>query len=74
MKILHLATSKDGGAGIAASRLNSSLVAAGHDSVLLTLDDVSRFGSIKKVKNLFLRKFFTLYNGLNTLFLFQKKN
>jgi glycosyltransferase involved in cell wall biosynthesis len=36
MKILHLATTTSGGAGIAARRLNSALVESGLDSVLLT--------------------------------------
>ena len=36
MKILHLATTTSGGAGIAARRLNSALVESGLDSFLLT--------------------------------------
>ncbi len=36
MKILHLATTTSGGAGIAARRLNSALIESGLDSVLLT--------------------------------------
>jgi glycosyltransferase involved in cell wall biosynthesis len=66
MKILHLATSKSGGAGIAVSRLHTALIAEGHDSVLVTLDEIPYSGSFLRIKNLLIRKIFTLVNTLNT--------
>ena len=45
MKVIHLATSKHGGAGIAAARLSSALNSIGIESELLTRFD---YGNLKK--------------------------
>jgi len=66
MRILHLATSGSGGAGIAASRLHSALVASGHESIFLTLRQHESRGLVKKSSYFLLRKIFTFLNKLNT--------
>ena len=48
MKILHLSTSLNGGAGIAASRLNCSLIDQGIESKIFSLDG-SRAGTSKEI-------------------------
>jgi glycosyltransferase involved in cell wall biosynthesis len=66
MRILHLATSKHGGAGIAAVRLHDALIAEGYDSSLITLEEVSRGESAGRIRHLLARKFYTLINKVNT--------
>ncbi len=66
MRILHLATSGSGGAGIAASRLHSALAASGHESIFLTLRQLESRGLFKKSSYFLLRKIFTILNKLNT--------
>ena len=66
MRILHLATSKHGGAGIAAVRLHDALIAEGYDSSLLTLVDVSKGKSVIQMKHYLIRKIYTLINRMNT--------
>ena len=66
-KIIHLSTSMQGGAGIAARRLHESLLVAGHDSHIVTLDrGVSATKNqllIKRSKKLILvSKIYTLLN------------
>lgn len=63
---MHLATSGSGGAGIAASRLHSALVASGHESIFLTLGQHESRGVFKKSIYFLLRKLFTFLNKLNT--------
>ncbi len=66
MRILHLATSKHGGAGIAASRLNAALIAEGYDSSLFTLEEITNRKSPSKMKHFVFRKLSTLLNQTNT--------
>ncbi len=66
MKILHLATSAGGGAGIAASRLHEAMVLFGQDSTFITLGEVQKRNWFESTKNLVARKIVTLVNYLNT--------
>lgn len=66
MRILHLATSKHGGAGVAAVRLHDALIAEGYDSTLITLEEVRKGLSKIPFKQYLTRKFFTLINQMNT--------
>jgi glycosyltransferase involved in cell wall biosynthesis len=61
LKIVHLATSLSGGAGMAARRLNTSLNIAGHDSLLITIEKrgQSQTSSEKQWKNTKSRKFYS---------------
>ena len=63
---MHLATSRGGGAGIAALRLHEALLANGYDSIFLTLEQLNEGRSLKKRRNYLFRKLFTLINRLNT--------
>lgn len=66
MRILHLATSKHGGAGIAASRLNAALIAEGYDSSLVTLEEISNRKYSSRLKHFVFRKLSTFLNQTNT--------
>ncbi len=66
MRILHLATSKHGGAGIAASRLNAALISEGYESSLVTLEEISSKRSPSQLKHFIVRKLFTVINQINT--------
>jgi len=82
LKIIHLATTTSGGAGIAARRLNSALVAAGVDSILLTgskLNSTTQPNEqivrkrisdlvLSKINTLFQRKFIQKGRYLTTLY------
>jgi glycosyltransferase involved in cell wall biosynthesis len=66
MKILHLATSASGGAGIAATRLHEAMLIYGLDSTLTTLSEKQKGHLLENPKNILTRKIFTLVNQLNT--------
>jgi len=66
MRILHLATSKGGGAGIAAHRLHDALLENGYDSIFLTLEQTNLNQSHKHRIDFVSRKLYTLINKLNT--------
>lgn len=66
MKILHLATSAGGGAGIAATRLHEAMLIYGLDSTLTTLSEKQKGYLVESTKNILTRKMFTLVNHLNT--------
>ena len=61
LRIVHLATSLSGGAGMAARRLNTTLNISGHSSILITLEKwgQSQTSSEKQWKNSKLRKFYS---------------
>jgi glycosyltransferase involved in cell wall biosynthesis len=65
MKILHIASYKTGGAGIASLRIHKKLIEEGFSSRIIFLDDLS-----KNFFKLFLNKLFNFFNK----YLFQNRN
>lgn len=64
-KVLHLSSSIEGGAGIAASRLNQALNEFGVDSRLVTISEVSGIGEItihRGFRRMFLGKLNSLFH------------
>lgn len=80
LKVIHLSSSINGGAGIAAQRLNAALVELGVNSKLLTLSRVNREAQIhvrRTISQFFLGKFNALIAGLvskRTFFSIQSNN
>ncbi len=67
LKVIHLSSSLYGGAGIAAQRLNQSLIGLGINSKLLTLSPVCGEAQIqirRNISQLFLGKLNSLFAGL----------
>jgi glycosyltransferase involved in cell wall biosynthesis len=66
-KVLHLSSSIEGGAGIAASRLNQALNEFGVDSRLVTISEVSGIGEItihRGFRRMFLGKLNSLFSRM----------
>lgn len=66
MRILHLATSKSGGAGIAAERLHDALLENGYESIFITLESKDSRGDWPALLSKLFRKISTFINRTNT--------
>ena len=66
MRILHLATSKSGGAGIAAERLHDALLENGYESIFITLEWKDSRGDLPALFSKLRRKISTFVNRTNT--------
>jgi hypothetical protein len=66
MRILHLATSKSGGAGIAAKRLHDALLENGYESIFITLESKDSRRDLPALFSIFCRKISTFINQTNT--------
>lgn len=65
MRIIHLATSLDGGAGIAAKNIVSSQIQIGLDAKILTRDHMTK--SLKSLPKKYMGKFVTLFTRFVTV-------